>query len=83
MTNRMSHLQWGKSPISQVNGKKKTCLLFSTGEAYHLRREETDWFDKPRDGRLDSGQERRQVRPDSSVHARPASDVASLNPAHA
>ncbi|KAM8883590.1 protein piccolo isoform 2-T2 [Synchiropus picturatus] len=28
-------------------------------KAYHLRQEETDWFDKPRDGRLD-GQEKRQ-----------------------
>nr|XP_021330913.1 protein piccolo isoform X5 [Danio rerio] len=30
--------------------------------AYHLRREETDWFDKPRDGRAENGQgmERRQ-----------------------
>lgn len=61
----MSHLQWGKSHISQVNGKK---LLFSIGEAYHLRREETDWFDKPRDGRLDNGQERRQVKLDRSMH---------------
>nr|XP_057934646.1 protein piccolo isoform X3 [Doryrhamphus excisus] len=29
-------------------------------KAYHLRREETDWFDKPRDGRLENGQEKRQ-----------------------
>ncbi|XP_061768182.1 protein piccolo [Nerophis ophidion] len=29
-------------------------------KAYHLRREETDWFDKPRDGRSDNGQEKRQ-----------------------
>ncbi|KAM9705265.1 protein piccolo isoform 8-T8 [Menidia menidia] len=28
--------------------------------AYHLRREETDWFDKPRDGRPENGQESRQ-----------------------
>ncbi|XP_028255350.1 protein piccolo [Parambassis ranga] len=28
--------------------------------AYHLRREETDWFDKPRDGRAENGQEKRQ-----------------------
>ncbi|XP_051248083.1 protein piccolo isoform X3 [Dicentrarchus labrax] len=28
--------------------------------AYHLRREETDWFDKPRDGRSENGQEKRQ-----------------------
>ncbi|XP_041637291.1 protein piccolo [Cheilinus undulatus] len=28
--------------------------------AYHLRREETDWFDKPRDGRPENGHEKRQ-----------------------
>ncbi|XP_043963962.1 protein piccolo isoform X1 [Gambusia affinis] len=28
--------------------------------AYHLRRDETDWFDKPRDGRPENGQEKRQ-----------------------
>ncbi|XP_070847668.1 protein piccolo [Chaetodon trifascialis] len=28
--------------------------------AYHLRREETDWFDKPRDGRSENGQEKKQ-----------------------
>ncbi|XP_034019322.1 protein piccolo isoform X2 [Thalassophryne amazonica] len=28
--------------------------------AYHLRREETDWFDKPRDGRSENGQGKRQ-----------------------
>ncbi|XP_060926695.1 protein piccolo [Limanda limanda] len=28
--------------------------------AYHLRREETDWFDNPRDGRLDNVQDKRQ-----------------------
>uniref|UniRef100_A0A7N6FJG4 Protein piccolo n=1 Tax=Anabas testudineus TaxID=64144 RepID=A0A7N6FJG4_ANATE len=34
----------------------------SDSEAYHLRREETDWFDKPRDGRSESSQEKRQVK---------------------
>uniref|UniRef100_UPI0037E966CD protein piccolo n=1 Tax=Semicossyphus pulcher TaxID=241346 RepID=UPI0037E966CD len=29
-------------------------------KAYHLRREETDWFDKPRDGRSENGHEKRQ-----------------------
>ncbi|XP_078797842.1 protein piccolo isoform X7 [Oryzias latipes] len=28
--------------------------------AYHLRREETDWFEKPRDGRTENGKEKRQ-----------------------
>uniref|UniRef100_A0A3P8QYF6 Piccolo presynaptic cytomatrix protein a n=1 Tax=Astatotilapia calliptera TaxID=8154 RepID=A0A3P8QYF6_ASTCA len=32
----------------------------SDSEAYHLRREETDWFDKPRDGWSENGQEKRQ-----------------------
>ncbi|XP_074554345.1 protein piccolo isoform X3 [Halichoeres trimaculatus] len=32
----------------------------SDSEAYHLRREETDWFDKPRDGRSENGHEKRQ-----------------------
>ncbi|XP_069375658.1 protein piccolo isoform X3 [Paralichthys olivaceus] len=32
----------------------------SDSEAYHLRREETDWFDKPRDGRLENAQDKRQ-----------------------
>lgn len=66
MTNRISHLQWGESHISSVNGEN---CLFSIGEAYHLRREETDWFDKPRDGRADSGQDRRQVKLGRSMHA--------------
>uniref|UniRef100_A0A3Q3MG61 Piccolo presynaptic cytomatrix protein a n=1 Tax=Labrus bergylta TaxID=56723 RepID=A0A3Q3MG61_9LABR len=34
----------------------------SDSEAYHLRREETDWFDKPRDGRSENGHEKRQVK---------------------
>uniref|UniRef100_A0A3B4A478 Protein piccolo n=1 Tax=Periophthalmus magnuspinnatus TaxID=409849 RepID=A0A3B4A478_9GOBI len=33
----------------------------SDSEAYHLRREETDWFEKPRDGRPD-GLDKRQVK---------------------
>lgn len=36
-------------------------VLVFIPEAYHLRREETDWFDKPRDGRSENGQEKRQV----------------------
>lgn len=37
-------------------------VLIYVPEAYHLRREETDWFDKPRDGRPENGQEKRQVK---------------------
>uniref|UniRef100_A0A3B4CVH6 Uncharacterized protein n=1 Tax=Pygocentrus nattereri TaxID=42514 RepID=A0A3B4CVH6_PYGNA len=40
----------------------------SDSEAYHLQHEETDWFDKPREGRggPHSGQDRRQVRAELS-----------------
>ncbi|CAL8330391.1 unnamed protein product [Boreogadus saida] len=31
-----------------------------SANAYHLRREGADWYDQPRDGRLESSQERRQ-----------------------
>ncbi|XP_028306700.1 protein piccolo isoform X6 [Gouania willdenowi] len=36
----------------------------SDSEAYHLRREDTDWFDKPREGRVQStsGLDRRQMK---------------------
>ncbi|KAJ8269008.1 hypothetical protein COCON_G00116150 [Conger conger] len=39
----------------------------SDSEAYHLRREETDWFDKPREARLENGHgvDRRQIK---SIH---------------
>lgn len=48
--------------------------LFLSPKAYHLRREETDWFDKPRDGRSENGQEKRQVKqenkpPEHTAHA--------------
>ncbi|XP_018423988.1 PREDICTED: protein piccolo [Nanorana parkeri] len=38
-------------------------------DAYHLRREETDWFDKPRESRLDNGLDRKL--PDKFTHSRP------------
>ncbi|XP_028427092.1 protein piccolo [Perca flavescens] len=40
----------------------------SDSEAYHLKREETDWFDKPRDGRSENGQEKRQVKQEKHPH---------------
>ncbi|XP_053575139.1 protein piccolo [Bombina bombina] len=40
----------------------------SDSEAYHLRREETDWFDKPRESRLENGIERKLA--DKLSHAR-------------
>lgn len=38
-------------------------MIFSICLAYHLRREDTDWFDKPREGQPQSGHmsDRRQV----------------------
>lgn len=49
-----------KGPSSQIGSQ--VLLVFFIPEAYHLRREETDWFDKPRDGRSENGQEKRQVK---------------------
>ncbi|EHB02875.1 Protein piccolo [Heterocephalus glaber] len=44
----------------------------SDSEAYHLRREETDWFDKPRESRLENGHLDRKL-PERLVHSRPLS----------
>lgn len=46
------------------------CLVF---KAYHLRREETDWFDKPRESRLDNGHGLDRKLPERLVHSRPLS----------
>ncbi|XP_077329505.1 protein piccolo isoform X1 [Lithobates pipiens] len=40
-------------------------------DAYHLRREETDWFDKPRESRLDNGHGIDRKLPDKLSHSRP------------
>ncbi|KAM5172028.1 protein piccolo [Mantella aurantiaca] len=40
-------------------------------DAYHLRREETDWFDKPRESRLDNGHGIDRKLPDKLSHCRP------------
>uniref|UniRef100_F7AV07 Protein piccolo n=1 Tax=Ornithorhynchus anatinus TaxID=9258 RepID=F7AV07_ORNAN len=45
----------------------------SDSEAYHLRREETDWFDKPREPRLENGQGLDRKLPERLVHSRPLS----------
>ncbi len=47
-----------RSAGSQIDSE---IVLVFIPEAYHLRQEETDWFDKPRDGRSENGQEKRQV----------------------
>ncbi|XP_040270025.1 protein piccolo [Bufo bufo] len=44
----------------------------SDSEAYHLRREETDWFDKPRESRLENGHGIERKLPDKLAHTRPA-----------
>ncbi|KAF1485677.1 Protein piccolo, partial [Pygoscelis antarcticus] len=45
----------------------------SDSEAYHLRREETDWFDKPRDSRLENGHGLDRRLPEKLSHSRPPS----------
>lgn len=42
-------------------------------KAYHLRREETDWFDKPRDSCLENGHGLDRKLPERLVHSRPLS----------
>ncbi|KFP61170.1 hypothetical protein N322_02300, partial [Cariama cristata] len=45
----------------------------SDSEAYHLRREETDWFDKPRESRLENGHALDRRLPEKLSHSRPPS----------
>ncbi|NXC49749.1 PCLO protein, partial [Penelope pileata] len=45
----------------------------SDSEAYHLRREETDWFDKPRESRLENGHILDRRLPEKLSHSRPPS----------
>ncbi|NXK73199.1 PCLO protein, partial [Amazona guildingii] len=45
----------------------------SDSEAYHLRREETDWFDKPRESRLENGHPLDRRLPEKLSHSRPPS----------
>ncbi|KAH0518333.1 Protein piccolo [Microtus ochrogaster] len=45
----------------------------SDSEAYHLRREETDWFDKPRESRLENSHGLDRKLPERLVHSRPLS----------
>ncbi|KAG8439984.1 hypothetical protein GDO86_005959 [Hymenochirus boettgeri] len=42
----------------------------SDSEAYHLRHEETDWFDKPRESRLENGHGIDRRLPDKLSHSR-------------
>ncbi|NXI50859.1 PCLO protein, partial [Chloroceryle aenea] len=45
----------------------------SDSEAYHLRREETDWFDKPRESCLENGRALERRLPEKLSHSRPPS----------
>ncbi|XP_063783007.1 protein piccolo isoform X2 [Pseudophryne corroboree] len=51
----------------------------SDSEAYHLRREETDWFDKPRESRLENGHGIDRKLPDKLSHARPSHQQEQIN----
>ncbi|XP_075455680.1 protein piccolo isoform X6 [Ascaphus truei] len=47
--------------------------------AYHLRREETDWFDKPRESRLDNGHDIDRKLADKLSHTRPSHQQEQMN----
>ncbi|XP_068132276.1 protein piccolo isoform X2 [Hyperolius riggenbachi] len=51
----------------------------SDSEAYHLRHEETDWFDKPREARLDNGHGLDRKLPDKLCHSRPSHPHDQMN----
>ncbi|XP_075064798.1 protein piccolo isoform X2 [Mixophyes fleayi] len=51
----------------------------SDSEAYHLRREETDWFDKPRESRLENGHGIDRKLPDKLSHTRPSHQQDQMN----
>uniref|UniRef100_A0A8C5WBI3 Protein piccolo n=1 Tax=Leptobrachium leishanense TaxID=445787 RepID=A0A8C5WBI3_9ANUR len=51
----------------------------SDSEAYHLRREETDWFDKPREQRLENGHGVDRKLPDKLSHSRPPHQQEKMN----
>lgn len=51
----------------------RTFYLSLVFKAYHLRREETDWFDKPRESRLENGHGLDRRLPEKLSHSRPSS----------
>ncbi|XP_041444410.1 protein piccolo isoform X2 [Xenopus laevis] len=51
----------------------------SDSEAYHLRHEETDWFDKPRESRLENGHVIDRRLPDKLSHSRASHHQDHLN----
>ncbi|XP_040886268.1 protein piccolo [Toxotes jaculatrix] len=56
----LDDLQGTMSDSEALSGSLMALNRDDATNAYHLRREETDWFDKPRDGRSENGQEKRQ-----------------------
>lgn len=58
------------SPISVAVAMYDVSLV---SKAYHLRREETDWFDKPRESRLENSHGLDRKLPERLVHSRPLS----------
>ncbi|KAM8974113.1 protein piccolo isoform 2-T2 [Pelodytes ibericus] len=51
----------------------------SFNDAYHLRREETDWFDKPRESRLENGHGIDRKLPDKLSYARAPHQQEQMN----
>ncbi|XP_041442487.1 protein piccolo isoform X2 [Xenopus laevis] len=51
----------------------------SDSEAYHLRHEETDWFDKPRESRLENGHGIDRRLPDKLSHTRASHQQDNMN----
>ncbi|KAM4748912.1 protein piccolo [Rhinophrynus dorsalis] len=51
----------------------------SFNDAYHLRREETDWFDKPRESRLENGHCIDRKLPDKLSHSRASHQPEQIN----
>lgn len=60
-------------PLSSVLVVVAMFDISLVSKAYHLRREETDWFDKPRESRLENGHGLDRKLPERLVHSRPLS----------
>lgn len=60
-------------PLSSVLVGVAMFDISLVSKAYHLRREETDWFDKPRESRLENGHGLDRKLPERLVHSRPLS----------
>lgn len=60
-------------PLSPVSVAVAMYDVSLVSQAYHLRREETDWFDKPRDSRLENSHGLDRKLPERLVHSRPLS----------